>query len=270
MDAGHIAQQHFGAVVGCDHGDIVEFAAEIPPLLHPHQDVTAFGFDGSPRQLDGGGAYFLGHVIQCQAIGAQGVLGDRDADFIVADAFQIHLRDFRILEHAHPQILGQLAQGPFTLVAIEDDRDHRSLTIGNGHLRRFGFIRERRDLIHLVLDFLREAVGIGSLKNLHRDSPDALVGRGGHFLDPLQPLDRFLDGPDNAPLHFGRAGTGIGHRNGDEIEIKIRKDFLLDACAPDQAAHQEDHHQEIGRHRVTRHPGDGVAGRMRCRRCFHH
>ena len=51
VGSGRRLQQHPGAVIGGDNRNFAEFSTVIPPFHHAHQNITAFGFNGTGGQF---------------------------------------------------------------------------------------------------------------------------------------------------------------------------------------------------------------------------
>ena len=80
---------------------------------------------------------------------------------------------------------------------------------------------------------------------------------GAELARTIEAAHGLLDHLEHALFDLGRAGAGIGHLDAHHVEVELREDLLLDgAVADEQPADDEHHHQEVGGHRVARHPGD--------------
>ncbi len=128
-----------------------------------------------------------------------------------------------------------------------------------GDPRFLGLDRERQDPVNGVLDIGRRSLRVGTEQQFHRDNPDPLRRVRGDLFHAVQPAHFFLDRQDDSLLDLIGAGAGIHHGYLDHVEVELREDFLLDAERHDQAAQQQEPHQQVGGHRVTGHPGDGTA-----------
>ena len=73
-DGRHIAQQHPRTVALADQHDVLEIVTLVGLAAGLQADVAGLGLDGARRQVEGGGADSVHHIVEAQAIAAQGVL----------------------------------------------------------------------------------------------------------------------------------------------------------------------------------------------------
>ena len=78
------------------------------------------------------------HLAQGQAMGAQGVLGNLDADFKIPCAAQVDAGDLRVLQKLVAHGLGHFTQHALLQVAVDGDGQGPALVRGHDHLRGLG------------------------------------------------------------------------------------------------------------------------------------
>ena len=169
--------------------------------------------------------------------------------------------DAGILQQPVAHLLGDAAQHPLAGIAVNLQIQHFTTPDLQHHLRLLGVQRQRVDPVHFLPDILIGFLLIGIRKQFHGDHAASLARGGSDLFHTLDAAHRLLNGQHNAGLHLFRTRAGIRHGDGDGVEGKFGKHLLFDAKQHQRAADEQKQHDQIWRHTVADHPGDGPAMR---------
>jgi hypothetical protein len=240
----------------CDHRDVGEPALVLAALVGPHQHLAGDRLDPAARHLQRRLGDLLGDGVEREPVDAHLLARHLDRDLPGRRAREVDLRDPPVGQELIADLLRQVAQDREVLLPVHDHRQHLGAVGHQADDRALGLLRQADDPVDRALDVGQRLLLVGLDRELGADVAAAL-GRGrDHALDPVDPADPLLDREDDALLDLRRARAGVGHRDRDQVELGLREHLLLDLQAHQQAADQQEEHQQVGGDRVLRHPGD--------------
>jgi len=253
---GHVAQQQAAAVrTGPEHEALVVFAAVGLPD-RAQQDLATCAAYRAAGQIQRRAADGVRHLVERDPVPAQRHFRDLDGDLVRRNADDLDLADLGQGEQTVTHALGdRLQRGD---VGGAGDGDVRHLVAGDqlADDRPLRLDRKCRDGLDVVRHFVEHALRVGAGLELH-DHRRAALGRGRHDLPhAVDVLDGFLDTNDDPGLDFLRRRPEIGNLDSDAPEIDLRHHLFGDRRGAGEAAHDDQHHQEVRGDRVAGQPAD--------------
>ena len=233
------------------------FSNSVPQVRLPHgaqPDLAVLALDRSAWKVDGGPPHGADDVVEGQSVTPQRRLRDFDGDLVGTHAGELDLRDFRQAEQLVAHALGDPLEGELVGPSRDRDIDHPNLGPSLVDDRPLGSCRKRLYRVDPGLDVVEYAAAVGVQGDLYDHQAEALVGRGDDLLDAFDALDGFLDADADRRLDLFRRGARIRHLDGQRVERDDGEGLAPHAVHADQAADDDERHQQVRGHRIPSEP----------------
>jgi len=152
--------------------------------------------------------------------------------------------------------LGELPQGELVRVPAQHHRDGRSLPAVIVDLDALHRLRQVAQGLGACPHAADERLDVVILLDLHADATTAVHRTRFDVLDTAQIVDRLLDRDADALLDLRGPGAGVGRRDTHPGGGETRIGLLVDAQEAQDAAQEDDRHEQVGGDRVGREPGE--------------
>jgi len=256
-DGGDAVQRDVVAVRPGQHDDTGEFRPRVVPAHGAQADFLAPGPHEPARQVQAVRADGLGHLIECDAVLTQPLFRDFDADFVVARANDLDLRQCGNRPQVPLDLLRVFLQVPLRGVLArqcqKQDLDAQRIFLDNGAFRvgrkgRYGVDR----VAHAVFDDAEV------LAFLHFDDgkPVILVRDGVVAFNADQAVDRVLDLAADALLNLFRVRPRPYDRDVDHVQVHIGEGFARQVDQGQVTAEKDERQHDVREHPVAREGGD--------------
>ena len=219
----------------------------------------------APGRVHGRPANAAHHSGDGESVPPQGLLTQLDLDLAVAHPGQGHEGHRGQREEVRPERLAGSAQP----VLVEFRRGQRKGQDRPDHFgpHDFGLIGPRRrevlDALHRRPGGVQHVHGVREGLQFQRDLAPSLARGRDHALHADDAGDRLLDSCGDVRLDLRRGRAPEGHRNRDRARVVVRRALDGEPRRGEQAAAQEQQHEEVGGDVVPREPGDRSPGGVR-------
>ena len=258
-DRGDVAKAQLAAVgKGADH-DVAVFLTAVHLPLGAQHDLAGIGADGAARQVEGGLGDGAGHLIEGEAVLAQGVFGNLDGNLQRPQVFDVDGGNLAEIDKVVADVFGNLLEKVVVAIRNKGDGHHIAAAAEGAHDGFFGFGREGGDRVNLGLDIVERAVEVGVAHEFHGGVAAAFPGRGGQPLDTFGAFERFFNPQADTGFRLLRGGAEIGHADLDDADVDIGEFLLVQVEIGDHAAGEENPHQQVGCDGILDKPTDGRA-----------
>ncbi len=138
--------------------------------------------------------------------------------------------------------------------AVHLQADDAARAACQGNAGRVGSGGQGGNGIYGLLNVLVGAHHIHAVDQRCADHAAAFAGAGGHLVDAFHVGDGGFHGQQQALLDIFWGGAWVADGDLDDFRFELRKDLFLDGHRGHQAAHDEQHHHQVGGNAVIHHP----------------
>ena len=159
-------------------------------------------------------------------------MGDINGDFKGTGTKQLHLGDGLILEQLVAHHLRIFAQNMTGEITVQNQGNDGPAPDRYCYGRFFRINGKRGDPVYFVFYIQGQLLQVRSRHRLHPNSTAALNCGAGSLFNSFQGRNSLFHGQDDAFGHLFGTGSGVGNPDDHFVQIKFRKDLLLDLGSP--------------------------------------